>query len=176
MGSNERRSWDKGAGIFFFSGTSRLCSHVWLKQLDWNCAYAGWGMGGPHTSPGKRPGKCGDTGVPFSTTDSGPNTQAVMGFGGTGHMAHDVRAAAVLRLLHTLSPWHSGISSPHGALWYPLPSESGVKPGISLGFQSLLRMCQMNFRCPMWLLGNLGSDTHLGGQEPSFQIPLLPAM
>lgn len=65
MGSNERRTWDKGAGISFFSGTSRLCSHVWLKQLDWNCAYAGWGMGGPHTSPGKRPGKCGDTVVPI---------------------------------------------------------------------------------------------------------------
>lgn len=118
--SNERRTWDKGAGISFFSGgwASRLCSHVWLKQLDWNCAYAGWGMGGPHTSPGKRAGKCGDTGVvPFSTTDSGPNTQAVMGFGGTGHMANgqqqrlDSCTHSAVALGHLLSPW-----VPSGAL------------------------------------------------------------
>lgn len=102
------------------------------NSLNWNCAHAGWGMGGPHKSLGKRPRKCGDTGVvPFSTADSGPNTQAVMGFGGTGHMAYGIRAAVALRLLHALSPWHSGIS-PHGCPLVPSSfrdmQESVVKP------------------------------------------------
>lgn len=48
---------------------------------------------------------CGHTGVaPCSTTDSGANTQAVMGCGETGHVARYLRAAAELRLL--LTPAH----------------------------------------------------------------------
>lgn len=141
-GSNERRTWDKGAGISFFSGgwASRLCSHVWLKQLDWNCAYAGWGMGGPHTSPGKRAGKCGDTGVvPFSTTDSGPNTQAVMGFGGTGHMANGQQQ----RLDSCTHSARGTRASPlsMGALWCPLPSETCTRVVSSPAFLLDSRAC-----------------------------------
>lgn len=186
MGSRERRAWDEGVGVSSSLGdglldSASLCGSNSLTGIV-HMQHGGWVGHSDHQRRGLVRTWWGGTGVaPCSITDSGPDTQAVMWCGGTGHTAGDVRAASELRLLHT-SARSSQVS--------PLPVRNRLSGALFLQSQARPWCQALNFSWipepagdgsdDLQMLGvacrDLGPDSHLGGQESSFQLSRLPAV